>query len=341
MSQHESNVSVTNEYDKGLNGFLSFNMPQSAMVELVPRGARITASDPGGQRVQPGQLKGVKRSTVKVFSCASRRRLQDAFLRFEYKKGIMISVCYTLPGVELSTDQQTAIFDAFAKSVVKRGWCGIWRKEQQKREMLHWHVWQGFPCRPDGGVNLFYINEALKYEWLKACDTVGKVKHEKPSVDGNYWDLCSKAHGGNKYIVQWKYEADEAGSDEFFKYMSAHATKDTHQVANGKGRHWGIFGRREFVKVPVEKMRITNKEYDEILRIWNEQTYPERMARHQKLLARVLKQYKGNPPDNVVAMLNIRADNLQRGIGGKGTVRIFGARKFKEIVKAVVDKAPF
>ena len=317
--------------------FIETDPPRSASVELFKMGARITASSPGGQRVQPAHLRGVMRGKVKKFSFQSRRRLQDVLLGLQYDKGIMLSVCYTFPGVKLTDSQCLSVFDAFAKDVVKRGWCGIWRKEIQKRGMLHWHVWQGYPCAKVIGPNPFQMDRELKQAWAKACDSVGAVETD----GGGQSDAISILPGFEAHAVQWSFNQDEGSADNYFRYMAAHSTKENYQVAEGRGRHWGIFGRKQFTRRQAELIRLTDEEYAEIMRRYNEASFGHRHNRHMKWLDRMLEECHHRPTDEQFKLIDIKAEALKQGLGGKGTIRIFGKDAFSKIINDVVDRVPF
>jgi hypothetical protein len=140
------------------------------------------------------------------------------------------------------------MFNRLRVWVIKRGWCGVWRKEAQQRGQLHWHLL--IACPADWPTTLprrgqfggFRSCPVDDFEWsfillqrvisLLWADILG----ERSSLRGA-WEHASQVS---------KQEAESG----WLKYMLDHATKSKQdQVAKDSGRHWGVINRSRMRQV--------------------------------------------------------------------------------------------
>jgi hypothetical protein len=303
---------------KDYHEFVNTEKARPASIEFYPHGAIIKAARKPMPRIKQSIFLGKTRGKVTTFSFASRRKLQETLLTLSYDKGIMISVTLTFPGVVIDDAQCQAAFDRWCLNSTKAGWCGIWRKEIQERGMLHFHVWLGVPYKPD--VSFSFLHGVLRDSWNTAVEVIGEVAR----VRGNSQGSIATTNGFQEHGIEWEYKPDQKDADHFFAYSSAHSCKES-QTAVGRGRHWGVFGRKQFTKTEPEKRILSEQEHAEILRVWNESTYPARKKRLAKLEKRLAKKYPEGLPEKETNLLRVKREALEGGIGGKGgVVRTFG-----------------
>ena len=256
-----------------------FDNIMSRAIDYYPEGIVLQA----GGWVQPRKdhLEGVKRGKVTGWSKASRRRMRRFLLTNRPPDGWHIqNVTLTIPGPPLEDPKQGKIaFQGFAKAVLMRGWCGIWRMEIQQRGALHWHCIISTPKEN--------MAETIKELWFKMIDKLGGIAAEytgklqsnwnwrqRIDFDGNkrrvFLDLPSRRHW--PYAGKFCCHVDQAESrhGSWMRYISDHASKTKQeQVAEGMGRHWGIVGRDKFKQVMSrESDKLTDKQYFKLLRVY-------------------------------------------------------------------------
>lgn len=310
----ESISQVARDY----HDFVNTEKERPASIEFYPHGAIITSARKAMPKIKQSIFLGKTRGKVTRFSFASARRLKQALLTLQYEKGKMLSATLTFPGVIIDDEQCQQAFDRWCLNATKAGWCGIWRKEVQLRGMLHFHVWLGVPWDPlDKGFG--YTMTTLRDSWDVACNFLGEVER----ADGTKGTIAD-SNGFRLHGLTWEYQIDQKDADHFFAYAAAHTCKES-QVAVGRGRHWGVFGRKQFTKIKPEKRILSEQEHADILREWNASTFHARKARLMKLEKRLEKKYPEGLPEQIQNMLRLKHESLETGIGGKGgVVRAFG-----------------
>lgn len=305
---------------------------QAAHVEILHAGIRLTAPREGGQyvSVQPKHLHGVTRGRVTTFSQKSRRRLAEAFLTLRWERGLTWDVTFTLPGWKVCDRVAKAAWAAWSLQAAKDGWGAIWRMEQQQRGALHWHMVLGTPWTSETCTisRLKAEEERIRESWIGAEERAGVFRQPDAERAGG-GARTAGAHdlGAHRYCQRIALEADQE-QGRWMKYLAAHAMKDTHQVAHGRGRHWGIVGRKHWtVAAPLAAATLTAEEWAAIVTDWQVATREEREASYRRWRAR-----QGDTLDAVTAYVDEQKLRALDQFGKTGTLRSFG-RDLEPIIR--------
>ncbi len=304
---------------------------KAAFVQLKKHGCIIRAPSPGNQRVRTAKLNGARRGKVGKFTFASRRRLQDALLRLDYKRGFTVSTSFTFPGVEITDEDAKRCFEFWSREAVKRDWSAIWRMEIQQRGMIHYHLWLGIPWSLDtmDMATMKGFFEQIRQSWADAVDSIGCRMSTKTQEKINISQMIGfQKHG---VVTEW-HSDDEDGSkaDFWFRYMAAHAIKDTKQEAVGRGRHWGIVGRKGFSEADtIAEGKLTDAEHAMIMKAYSAEILPEMRERFEK--------WRGSLPQPISKEDQYKIDRFEQkmvnGLGKVGTWRIFGREIMERLVR--------
>lgn len=262
-------------------------------------------TSPVGQTSQKKAGSGGIRGTVKGFSYASRRRMRHFLMTHDMPDRLLFNVTFTFPTTDINDDQEKLIFENWSRQAVKSDWSAVWRLQVQKRGARHWHLLIGVRpegigtpavqrLRPDLSAKLLWQLGAMhiRDSWAEACNSIGevgiKVTSRRYGAAAMGRGLISAATGFNKHAVdvQGDYAAGREDREEksgqvggaWCRYLCDHATR-TSQEAVGKGRQWGIVGRKGFVQVyPDEVYKLDVHQYARFRRAYERLATASRIA---------------------------------------------------------------
>jgi hypothetical protein len=242
-----------------------------------------------GQAFAKKQNLGGLRGAIRGFSYASRRRMRHFLITRDFLPGVLtFNVTFTLPTTDIESQEEARIFARWSLEAAKSGWSAVWRLQVQRRGVRHWHLLVGIPSTvavtlyrqffrltppvhfkggaagEEPAARVLWQLMCLKIgeSWKSACDSLGEVgiKIGKDASGANLIGrgLVSHAVGFDKYAVDIRGEFDDrtdyirgkSGSDggAWCRYLCDHSTR-TAQEAVGKGRQWGVVGRKGFREV--------------------------------------------------------------------------------------------
>lgn len=148
---------------------------------------------------------------------------------------IMLTLTYRDP---VDSRNAKVDLDTFVKYISRKyGACGGWRLEIQKRGVIHYHLlaWN-YAHMCEGELNDAEL--CMKERW---CKITGQGNDPDRMREGLQVTLC-----GNDTAAR--------------RYIAGHTAKKD-QMATGKGRHWGLFNRKELeLDVPAEEAALTLKQ---------------------------------------------------------------------------------
>lgn len=180
-----------------------------------------------------------KRGQIKGWSSASRRRMREFMLTsLPPSEWQLLGATLTLPP-EVSFSAEKDIFKAFSRSVQKAGFGMVWRMEVQRRGALHWHCLIAAP-----------VTDSDRDTWRHfKGDGFNEFRGDTSSRVASMWHDSLQC-AGFLTPAALKHSADVRGGGDdgrWLRYMQDHASKSKQsQVADGRGRHWGIVGRSVF-----------------------------------------------------------------------------------------------
>lgn len=277
-----------------------------ASVTVYPRGCLMTAK--AGQFVRKKWGSGGIRGTVKGFSYASRRRMRHFLMTMDLPGRFLYNVTFTLPTTDIDDEQERAIFARWSSDAVHAGWSAVWRLQVQRRGARHWHLLIGIEPHKIGArlrdperFDSQDYPERLRWQlgqldieesWAAACDSIGevgiKIGHDAAGLDVMGRGLVHKAVGFSRHAVDVQGEHDHRPDEErdragnyggaWCRYLCDHSTRSA-QEAVGKGRQWGIIGRKGFVQiVPDERVKMTDGQYARFRRAYERLATASRKA---------------------------------------------------------------
>lgn len=197
-------------------------------------GLRVSVSTPISFRPRSG---GGVRGEVVGFSRASARRFRDLLFRYECLRGNCYSVTLTIRNA-LSPIVWRRNCDVYFRRLVRRGDCGFWRVELQRRGTPHLHC-------------LFWSSNVglLRSDWLDVWGVSSDPDHVKHAC-----------------LIE------ESGNSAWLGYMAAHAVKHKKDQLGWKGRQWGVVGRKflslrpmSVVDVPLDELSLAVDEFNKYL----------------------------------------------------------------------------
>lgn len=279
-------------------------------IELYPEGVRLTAPSSGfkGQPdhlkgVRRGEVKGFSHASRKAMrEWFLTHRVKDNHHSF--------AVTLTVPGPPLKKEEWEKLWNVFGVYLRRQGGGAPWRKEVQSRDAVHWHCLLVLPYCPKvleslnhalpvypeldsilkvgRQVGRFYsedqqMRDALKLYhsgaaanaliihelWLRSLNTLGPITHRYKSGEIDRVPSRSLLVGADRYASEIVLMDDTKKG--WNRYMLDHTTKSKQeQIAEHKGRQWGVINRKLFVKLdPAESNNMTWKEYSRFLRAYN------------------------------------------------------------------------
>jgi len=250
--------------------------PRKSSIVYYPDGVMVR-----GLRINGKAGKGGKRGTIKGWSRSSRRRSRE-FLLFNHipeDSFSVMGVTLTIPGPVPSVEESKDLWKDWCNRQQMEGWCLFWRLEVQQRGSMHWHLLCGVPrIVPDP-------QAALRKSWMSALERMPVVKLKKgdkypcPGFKGaiiygestrNDWPFAEK------YAVHSELSDAQGGS--WKRYLQDHATKaKQEQIAEGIGRHWGVVGRKHFVRREHDGVdKLSDKAFARFLRAYQRLCTPVR-----------------------------------------------------------------
>jgi len=274
-----------------LNRYVPEIKPQEYRIDYYKDGYALGAPHIGN----PTGKGGGKRSKVKSFSTASRRRFREFLLTNSIREDYdSFSLSGTVPGPPLSVEDGKKFFKNFSVALTRLNGCGVWRLEVQERGALHWHCIVGLPRnrRPYGLWDPI-PREDLKRAMDWSCTVRLKAPHEErigvinsAMVAGNWlgsadlfdlWFQSLKTLGpaagftkkGNPVSVQSR--GDWPGADihavvieplpdvygSWKRYLFDHTSKvKASQIGENCGRHWGKINKKHFESLLPESFEV-------------------------------------------------------------------------------------
>lgn len=272
----------------------------TASVTVLSRGCIMAAS--AGQASSKKLNSGGLRGAVRGFSYASRRRMRHFLMTRDFQPGFLtFNVTFTLPTTDIESQEEARIFANWSRQAVKDGWSAVWRLQVQKRGVRHWHLLVGIPAsvavtlyrqvfplpppvhfkggaaaKPPAERVLWHLMRLhISESWKAACDSLGdvgiKIGEDASGRNLIGRGLVSHAVGFDKYAVDVRGEHDDrtdytkgkSGSEggAWCRYLCDHSTRSA-QEAVGKGRQWGVVGRKGFLSVlPDDVVKLTDRQY--------------------------------------------------------------------------------
>jgi hypothetical protein len=202
----------------------------------------------------------------------------------------------TIPGVAIPSKAAIrGLWYEFSKAILRRGWAMVWRLEVQTRGMPHWHCLLITPGEEDRSS----VSKWIWHRWASFVDRLEPVpEHVTVGLRGG-WYLHqymggeyvssspefqrSRMRGTGNRMISVEGDSDRGGPGIWKRYLQDHASKvKAEQVADGWGRHWGIVGRRLFVRIVPRVVDMTRRtdEYSRVLRclrrMWRRRVHDER-----------------------------------------------------------------
>lgn len=239
-------------------------------IKYYPSGVLLSA---GGHFVA-GKHKRAKRGEISCWSKSSRRRMRRFMLEYAPPEGFdTYDVTATIPGPTLPDDKEKAIFNWWAREVERKGWCFVWRLELQQRGSRHWHFIMSVPA--------YRQAYEIMLLWWNALDSIGPQDFDPPHVVGKmeirHIERLSNMPGADSASCLVK---KDNGSGSWRRYMQDHASKSKQeQVAESKGRQWGVVGRKLYTKqLPLETDHLTDDQYFRFVRMYQRLCTPSRPA---------------------------------------------------------------
>lgn len=237
-------------------------------IELYPDGVRLNCPKIGNPTGKGGGPRGV----IEGWSKASRKRMREFLLLNTLPNEYVMAGCtYTIPGYNIPLIQTRKLWHNFQVYVSRYEISMVWRVEVQKRGQLHWHVICGRKGESEESYKLF------KDIWHKALNSIGPITYTQVGHATEPIDVGFPV--GQRLLMDWpgaeKYSARVDpyihNSAAFKRYLNDHATKSKQeQVGENIGRHWGVIGRKSFVKVsPIKSEEFDWKTYSKIIRQYN------------------------------------------------------------------------
>jgi len=253
---------------------ISTHIPPAHRISFFS-GRGVELSTPAGNVSLKG---GGKRSTIKGWSKASRRRMREFMLTMRPPAGwCVIGATLTVPGPVITIDEMRKLWAWYCLKMAKIGCCMVWRLELQKRRQPHWHCCIAIPppvmtedelserLVPERIRDL--LGEPEQKAWFSALDILGPCSHEclKDGRKVVFTGLRRDIPGAHKYACDRQQEGSRGA---WLRYLQDHATKAKQdQIASGIGRHWGVVGRKHFKRLlPDEVCDMDQKQYSRALR---------------------------------------------------------------------------
>lgn len=211
-------------------------------VETFPgKGVRVV-----GATHNPGRHKRAKRKAILQWSAGSRRRMRLALLTLGPPEGWHVyGLTLTVPGPVLPLADARALWRDYCRETERRGIGLLWRVEIQQRGQLHWH---GIAIGETPIAGAF-----LRVLWFDALRRLPPISgYDCNKGNDEYSGPRSAVPGAEKYAV--KIECGEAQRGAWLRYIADHASKaKQEQIPEAIGRHWGIVGRRWWVRQEPEE----------------------------------------------------------------------------------------
>lgn len=248
----------------------TIHQPESAgkRINYYPAGIIIEAGGGMGDMGSPAAGHVWKRGKIKGWSRSSRRRMRRFMVCHVLPDDwLLVDTSLTIPGDLSDDDMEKRLFSDWSWRAVRAGWAVVWRLEIQSRDVRHWHCIVGLPPG-QGGQHTTDINTS----WWDAVERLGPY-HGLGVVDGvgyRVQDWRSRMAIGGAHAVSCLTKCQPAeGGSSWMRYMMDHASKTKqHQVAYGKGRHWGVINRKCFERALSECDDLTDDQFFKWLRMY-------------------------------------------------------------------------
>lgn len=196
-----------------------------------------------------------KRGTIGGWSQSSRRRMRELMLTHEAPAGwYTCGPSFTIPGPILPMEESKGLWKWFCREVERAGWGMIWRIEIQARGAHHWHCIMIQPVGHPADIMML---------WMEALRTLPECDHQSKS---GQWcrGLRTALPGAHQHAVHISGEGDRGA---WMRYLQDHASKGKQeQIPENIGRHWGIVGKKHFVKRESLHLELTDREYARVVR---------------------------------------------------------------------------
>lgn len=283
----------------------------SASIEFYRAGVALT-----GLKIPSSGGPGGKRGSVTGWSKSSRRRMREYMLTHDpAQDSILVGATFTIPGKDvLEVHEVSEIWRHWCREADRSGWGAVWRMEVQKRGAVHWHVLAVIPRRAITWMNTVGGVPITKKMWL-ADPRRGGSPDAGPIEDLNLTDELGLCDSSIPVVSEWQsfaarcvivkswhktldrsftpegvsrrslpgayYFSASATVDDgrgaWLRYLQDHATKSKReQVAEGFGRHWGVIGRKRFVRVlPDYVCKLDSVSYYRFLRAYQRLCTPQ------------------------------------------------------------------
>lgn len=224
---------------------------------------------------------------------------------------VSYGVTLTIPGPPPPFEKAKHLFDRWGKYVEREmGACAVWRVEVQARGALHWHCMvcmdrqiaapmeHKISC---GSQKVLVQSEHeaarclgrmdwIRWAWYKALDDAGPQRFDPAYVSNaekNYrrvWhsvDTLMLLPGAFDHCCD--VQPDD-GRGAWKRYLQDHASKlKQGQVADMVGRHWGVIGRKRFVRSEsVGLERLSDRQYYAVVRMLQRLATPQIRAKRSR-----------------------------------------------------------
>ena len=227
-------------------------------------GRGVILDSPMPAPVGPRNPVGGPRGSIRSWSSASRRRLRRALMLLGAPEGwVTAGMTFTIPGPVLPAREMRDLWASFCREVEEAGAGMIWRAEVQERGALHWHgvviqsaaLLRSSAGQPEASAEwcaLRSVRELVGLWWAE-IEGLGPFAFDPPYESGRgrqkFISVSSlmQLPGAVEHAAQG--EVADAWSGRWLRYLQEHASKrKQEQLGENIGRHWGIVGRRRFVR---------------------------------------------------------------------------------------------
>ncbi len=226
-------------------------MPYMGKLTVYERGILIEAPS-GRAPVMPEHLQDTKRGKIGGWSYASRKRLRRMMLtQGPPESWTASSFTLTVPGPLLSAGEVERVKADAGMKLKKTGLLVQWRLEIQERGQIHFHgliygppEGARAPICPRKWASVPNEQVALWFVWKDCLRSLGKC-HHVDKIGNTWYALREDLPGASERMCHMRSErSGRLGWVAYLCNALDHTSKHKQgQIADGKGRHWGVVGR--------------------------------------------------------------------------------------------------
>lgn len=211
------------------------------VIETNSNGARISTPHHSAGKGQPVHLqKADKRGAIKGFSKHASQRFREQLWGLQPTQGKeLYAITLTVPGdVPLTAAEEKKLWNYFQTMNRRKGlYAGFWRREHQKRGMVHYHLIVSACEGAQGVTSCFHMQDC----WRKALDSLGPST--QTTKTGTFTSLRGRMIGFTDHGFLIDRVHNETG---LFRYVLDHATKHKREQESPFGRNWGKINAKQF-----------------------------------------------------------------------------------------------